>query len=228
MPEQTLDGRNSRPVTINLCHPCQAFWFDTHESLSLTPGSTLALFRIIGEHSAQSVAPGTATPTCPRCTARLQRIHDMQRTTRFEYLKCPKGHGRLTTFFNFLREKDFIRPLTTAQIAELRRNVQTVNCANCGGPVDLSQGGTCDHCHSPLSMLDMKQAGAMVTQLREAERDKDRIDPALPLDLVRARREVDLAFRGLDKDDSWIRDNSTGDLVSAGLKFVARWLERKA
>jgi 2-polyprenyl-3-methyl-5-hydroxy-6-metoxy-1,4-benzoquinol methylase len=150
----------------------------------------------------------------------------MQRTTRFEYLKCPNGHGRLTTYFDFLREKDFIRPLTDAQIAELRHNVQTVNCSNCGGAVDLSKGGTCAHCGSPLSMLDMKQAEAMVTQLREADRGKDTIDPALPLDLLRARREVDLAFAGFEKDESWFRDASATGLVGAGLKAVARWLGR--
>jgi len=228
MPEETLDGRSTRPVTINLCHTCQVFWFDTHESLSLTPGSTLTLFRIIGEHSTRKTASRNDTPACPRCRARLRRTHDMQRTTRFEYLKCPNGHGRLTTYFDFLREKDFIRPLTDAQIAELRHNVQTVNCSNCGGAVDLSKGGTCAHCGSPLSMLDMKQAEAMVTQLREADRGKDTIDPALPLDLLRARREVDLAFAGLEKDDSWLRDASADGLVGAGLKMVARWLERKA
>jgi hypothetical protein len=223
-----LDGRNGRSVTINICHPCQAFWFDAHESLSLTPGSTLTLFRIIGDHSTRDAVPRNESPACPRCRARLQRTHDMQRTTRFEYLKCPNGHGRLTTFFNFLREKDFIRPLTVAQIADLRQNVQTVNCSNCGGPVDLSKGGTCGHCGSPLSMLDMKQAEAMVTQLREADRGKATIDPALPLDLLRARREVDAAFATFEKDDAWFRDASAQGLVGVGLKFVARWLDRKA
>ena len=228
MPEQSLDGRSNRPVVINLCHGCQVFWFDAHESLSLTPGSTLTLFRIIGENAARKGGVGNEIPKCPRCRARLQRTHDMQRMTRFEYLRCPNGHGRLTTFFDFLREKDFIRPLTAAQIAELRRNVQTVNCSNCGGPVDLSKGGTCAHCGSPLSMLDMKQAEKMVRQLREAEQGKDRVDPALPLELLRARREVDLAFSELEKDDRWARDASVDGLVGAGLKIVARWLERKA
>ena len=227
MPEQSLDGRSNRPVVINLCHSCQVFWFDTHESLSLTPGSTLTLFRIIGEQSRKG-GIGNEAPKCPRCRARLRRTHDMQRTTRFEYLRCPNGHGRLTTFFDFLREKDFIRPLTPAQIAELRRNIQTVNCSNCGGPVDLSKGGTCAHCGSPLSMLDMKRAETMVQQLREAEHGKGHVDPALPLELLRARREVDLAFSELDKSDRWLRDASSDGLVGAGLKMVARWLERKA
>jgi uncharacterized paraquat-inducible protein A len=227
MPEETLDGRNSRPVTINLCHACQAFWFDRHESLSLTPGSTLTLFRTIGDHSALAGVPRIASPSCPRCRSRLQRVHDMQRTTRFEYLKCPNNHGRLTTFFNFLREKDFIRPLTPAQIEELRQNVRTVNCSNCGSAVDLSKRTACDHCGSPLSMLDMKQTEAMIAQLREADRERATIDPALPLDLLRARREVDAAFDTFERDDSWFRSASDQGLVGAGLAFVARWLNKK-
>ena len=106
----------------------------------------------------------------------------MQRTTRFEYLRCPNGHGRLTSFFNFLREKDFIRPLTPQQIAHLRENLQSVNCSNCGAPVDLSKGATCEHCRSPLSMLDMRQAETLVAQLQQADnREKQGVDPALPL-----------------------------------------------
>ena len=226
MQRETFDGRQGRPVTIDLCHPCQSFWFDAGESLSLTPGSTLALFRIIGEHADRRQPAGAGPVTCPRCRARLQRAHDMQRATRFEYMKCPDGHGRLTTFFDFLREKDFIRPLTAQQIADLRRNVQTVNCSNCGGAVDLTRGGACAHCGSPLSMLDMKQAEALVNQLREAGRGRDAIDPALPLNLARARREVDAAFASFEQEETWFRDASATSLVGAGLKAVARWLGR--
>ena len=106
---------------------------------------------------------------CPRCKGRLRRTHDMQRATKFEYLSCPNAHGRLTTFFDFLREKDFIRPLTPQQIEELRRNVQSVNCANCGAPVDVTVGAACAHCGTPLSMLDLKQAEKLVAQLQKAE-----------------------------------------------------------
>jgi hypothetical protein len=48
--------------------------------------------------------------------------------------------------FDFLREKNFIRPLTPEQIAELRRNIQIVNCSNCGAPIDLARGAACGHC----------------------------------------------------------------------------------
>jgi hypothetical protein len=147
----------------------------------------------------------------------------MQRTTRFSYLRCPNGHGRLTTFFDFLREKDFIRPLTAEQLTELRQSVQSVNCSNCGAPIDLAQASACRHCGSPLSMLDLRQAERLVAQLRTADaREHQPIDPALPLALLRARREAEAAFPNGGGD--W----SPRDLVDAGIQAVASWLKRRA
>ena len=229
MQEETFDGHLGRPVVIDICHACQSFWFDVRESVALTPGSTLALFRIIGEKLTRPQHTDSELARCPRCKGRLRRTHDIQRTTKFEYLNCPNGHGRLTTFFDFLREKDFIRPLTPQQIAELRQSVGTVNCANCGGPVDLAKGGTCVHCGSALCMLDMKQAEALVAQLQKAEdRSNQPVDPTLPIELLRVRRETERAFAGLPKDDLWFQDVISTDLVGAGLSAVARWLKKQA
>ena len=143
MTSHTVQGQLGRPVTIDLCEPCQAMWFDPRESLQLTPGATLMLFRVIGEHVAKPQAIEAETAKCPRCKARLRRTQDRQRSTRFEYFRCPHDHGRLTTFFDFLKEKDFIRPLSPLQIAELRQNIQVVNCSNCGAPIDLAQTSDC-------------------------------------------------------------------------------------
>jgi len=153
----------------------------------------------------------------------------MQRATRFEYLNCPNGHGRLISFFDFLREKDFIRPLTPHQIAELRENVGSVNCANCGSPVDLAKGAACSHCGTPLSMLDMKQAEKLVAQLQKAEvRANKPVDPSLPIELLRARRETERAFAGIHDDDLWFKDVASTDLLGASLTAVARWLKKHA
>jgi Zn-finger nucleic acid-binding protein len=229
MQEETLAAHLGRPVTIDLCQACQSFWFDARESIGLTPGSTLALFRIIGERAARPQRSHADLAKCPRCRARLRPTHDMQRTTRFEYLRCPNGHGRLTTFFDFLREKDFIRPLTSQQVAELRESVQSVNCANCGAPVDLARGATCEHCDSPLSMLDITHAEKLVHQLQSAEDRTIRpVDPSLPLDLARARREVEAAFAGSQSDDRWSESISSSGLVGAGLKVMVRWLKGQA
>jgi hypothetical protein len=101
-----------------------------------------------------------------------------------------------------------------------------VNCSNCGAPIDLAEGSVCSHCGSPLSMLDMKQAQVLIAELREAdERSRQPIDPALPLELARVRRDVDLAFAELERDDVWLRDASSAGLVGAGLRAVTRWLK---
>jgi len=227
MQEHTLDGHLGRSVAIDLCQPCQSLWLDGRESLALTPGATLSLFRIIGERTSKPQLSDANAGKCPRCRARLRKTRDMQRATRFEYFKCPNEHGRLTTFFDFLKEKDFIRPLTAQQIAELRQNVQTVNCSNCGGPIDLAKTTACTHCGSALSMLDMKQAEALVEQLRDADRPGKTVDPALPLHLARARREVDEAFRGVPDTDDWFPEVSSSGLVGASLSALAKWLKAK-
>ena len=227
MTAHTVHGQLGRAVTIDLCDPCQAIWFDPRESLQLTPGATLALFRVIGEHIAKPHVLASETAKCPRCQARLRRTQDLQRSTRFEYYRCPHDHGRLTTFFDFLKEKDFVRPLTPAQIAKLRESIQVVNCSNCGAPIDLAQTSDCGHCGSPLSMLDMNQAETLVTQLREADRTDKVVDPTLPLALARARREADEAFQGLPQDSLWLEAGSSLGLVGAGLADLARWLKEK-
>jgi Zn-finger nucleic acid-binding protein len=229
MRQETFDGHLGRSVVIDICHACQCFWFDVRESVSLTPGSTLTLFRIIGEKLTRPQHSNAELAKCPRCKGRLRRTQDLQRATRFEYLNCPNGHGRLISFFDFLREKDFIRPLTPDQIAELRANVGSVNCANCGSPVDLAKGAACSHCGTPLSMLDMKQAEKLVAQLQKAEvRANQPVDPSLPIELLRARRETERAFAGIHDADLWFKDVASTDLLGASLTAVARWLKKHA
>jgi hypothetical protein len=221
MQEHTLDGHVGRPVTIDVCLPCQSFWFDAYESLALSPGGTLALFRLIGAHTGKRSFSNADLAKCPRCKARLRLTHDMQRTTRFSYLRCPNDHGRLTSFFDFLREKDFVRPLTPEQLQELRQNVQSVNCSNCGAPVDVAHRSACAHCGSPLSMLDLGQAEKLVAQLQKAEaRARQPIDPALPLELLRARRQVEASFPRARGAASSI------DLVDLGILNFTSWLDR--
>jgi hypothetical protein len=219
MAAHAFEARLGRAVEIDLCQPCQFLWFDQGESLQLSPASTLKLFRTIGEQGASGRRPLAAEMGCPRCGARLGIAHDRQRNTPFKYRRCPAGHGRLTSFFDFLREKDFIRPLSREQVEELRRRVEAVNCSNCGAPVDLALGSTCSHCGSPLSMLDLEQAGRLVAQLREADRTGRPVDPTLPLDLVRARRDVEAAFAAFEKDEPQL----TLD-VGATLGALARWV----
>lgn len=227
MQQKTFDARLGRETAIDICHACRSLWFDKHESVTLTPGSTLKLFRLIGERVTRPRRSDADVARCPRCEESLRPAHDMQRTTRFRYLRCPTGHGRLITFYDFLLEKDFIRPLTPAQIRDLRDKIGTVNCANCGAPVDLRSEAACTHCGSALSMLDLHQAERLVAQLRQAEeRAGQPVDPMLPLLLERARRDTELTFAGMETDASWYRVLRSTDLIGAGLAAVARWFLR--
>ena len=226
MQTETLDGHLGRIVNVDICGRCQSLWFDGHESLSLTPASVLRLFKRIGEQSAGKPAAPVSGLACPRCGQAMSLVHDMQRNTRFQYLQCAGRHGRFITFFNFLREKDFIRPLSAAQVEQLRQNVSTVNCANCGGPIDVQFGAICPHCGSPLSMIDMHQAEALVHTLRNADEPRA-IDPALPLRLIEARRDTEAAFATFHEEPGWFVQASSGGLVSAGLTAIAKWLNQR-
>lgn len=225
MQEHALDGLFGRPLAIDVCEPCQSFWFDGRESLQLSPAATLTLFRVIGERAARPQLQDSDVSKCPRCSGRLRRTRDMQRNTRFEYFKCPHEHGRLISFFEFLKEKDFIKPLTPQQIAELRRNVQAVNCSNCGASIDLGRSAECVHCGSALSMLDMQQAEHVVQQLRDADRSGKAIDPMLPINLAIARKHAESAFAGLPEQRAWLDDVTSSGLVAAGLHLVMRHLK---
>jgi hypothetical protein len=184
------------------------------------------VFRLIGERVGRAGAQDRDLAKCPRCKARLRRTQDMQRSTRFEYFRCPNDHGRLITFFDFLKEKDFVKPLTPAQIGELRKNVHSINCSSCGGPVDLAKGSSCGHCGSALSMLDLQHAERLVAQLTDAGRTDKSVDPALPMALARARREVDNAFRGLPGHEAWDDESWSLGLVGAGLTKLFRLIRR--
>ena len=138
----------------------------------------------------------------------------------------------MTSFYNFLREKDFIRPLSAEQIEELRRNVQTINCANCGASIDLATDTVCAHCGSPLSMLDMKQAKALIDTLKEADANRS-IDPAWPLRAELAKRQAESSFAAIDQwsdhsgdgSPGWVQQAQSASLVAAGIAAVAAWLK---
>src|SRR5690606_15483362 len=90
MRAMTLERRPHGHGEIDLCDGCHAIWFDSFESVQLTPDATLQLFREV--HGAAAPAR-RAMPThmpCPRCRASLLDTQDMQRTTRFSYWRCPR------------------------------------------------------------------------------------------------------------------------------------------
>jgi hypothetical protein len=77
MEEQAFNAHFGRAVAIDICFSCQVFWFDARESLSLTPGATLALFRVMGDRIAGTGVAHSDAARCPRCRTRLRRTGDL-------------------------------------------------------------------------------------------------------------------------------------------------------
>jgi len=142
-----------RPIEITACAPCNLFWFDKSESVRLTPKAVLELFQYIGQAGSARKALAT-TFACPLCSAALALTQDLQRTTRFTYWRCRNDHGQLITFHQFLREKNFIRAPSPAELAKLRATVRQIACSQCGAPIDLATDSACTHCGAPVALID--------------------------------------------------------------------------
>ncbi len=142
-----------RPIEITACAPCNLFWFDKAESIRLTPKAVLELFQYIGK-TGTARKPLATSFRCPLCSTALAPTQDLQRTTRFTYWRCRNDHGRLITFHQFLREKNFIRAPSPAELAKLRATVRQIACSQCGAPVDLASDSACKHCGAAVALID--------------------------------------------------------------------------
>jgi Zn-finger nucleic acid-binding protein len=177
MTRQSLERKPVGEVDLDICFDCHGIWFDQYESAQLTPGAVLALFRTIHEHRDGPRRTVADILRCPACRGKLQLTHDIQRTNRIAYYRCPEAHGRFTTFFQFLREKNFVRSLTGAEIDRLKVHVAQVRCSGCGAPVDLGRDSQCTYCRSPISILDAEAVSKTLAELGAQERRRNTIDP---------------------------------------------------
>jgi len=100
--------------------------------------------------------------------------HDLEHTTRFTYYRCDAGHGRFTPFVQFLREKEFVRSLTPAEVERLRVTVREVRCTACGGAIDLGRDAACPYCGSPIALLDADAMQRTLARLEEEARQAPR------------------------------------------------------
>ena len=153
-----------RPIEIDACPACNLFWFDKSENVRLTSRAVLELFQYIGQ------ARGThgvlaSNFNCPRCTVVLAPTQDLQRTTRFTYWRCRNDHGQLITFHQFLREKNFIRAPSPAELAKLRATVRQISCSQCGAPVDLALDSACSHCGAAVALIDPEGVAKALREL---------------------------------------------------------------
>jgi hypothetical protein len=195
------------PLTLDACDNCQALWLDATESQQLTPGALIEVFRAIGTSHPEARAAFPALLPCPRCTTPLSLTRDVKQTTRFTYYRCRYGHGRFTPYAQFLREKNFIRPLDASEVTRLRASVTTVRCVSCGGPVVLDRAAVCPYCGAPIMLLDPDAVGKALAQLDSAEARRTEERPLtgdgviaianVERELARNRREFEGEF-GID------------------------------
>jgi hypothetical protein len=161
---------------------------------------------------------------CPRCTQPLQLTQDLQHTTRFFYYRCEYNHGRFTPFLQFLREKDFVRAPSPAELARIKATIRIIRCSSCGAPVDLTKDAACPYCRAPIAILDPDAVTAQVRALHDAETKRTTIDVDALVDgmLDAHRREGGLDRNGV----RWSGGDAAVDLLALGLAAVANLLAR--
>ena len=222
-PMQALDleRRAVGTLVVDLCGLCQTLWFDPMESPQLSPKATLELFRAINDARPDERRALPRRMNCPRCDTPLAETQDLQHTTRFSYYRCLHGHGRLTPFFQFLREKNFIRPIPREELERLKSLVRIIRCSSCGAPIDLAKSTACEFCRAPIAILDPEAASRAVRELTTAE-------PAAPPppmdDAARAAAAVMAAAqfeRALAREQAERESGFAVDLVAIGLSALA-------
>jgi hypothetical protein len=222
MQRRDFARRPQGTLQLDLCHGCQAIWFDQFESAQLTPGAVLDLFREIHEQGGGATRPLADTMRCCACRKVLGLTHDMQRGNRITYYRCPDSHGRFTTYFQFLREKNFIRTLTALEVDRLKAHVAQVRCASCGAPVDLTHDAQCSYCRAPISILDAEAVKNTIAELSEEERRRKRVDPAAAVEALLAGRRFERKMARIEGDAvpgaSW--SPGVVDLVGEALDFL--------
>ncbi|MDX1646680.1 MAG: hypothetical protein R3304_06015 [Longimicrobiales bacterium] len=226
MEHLALEGVYAAALEIDLCFACHVLWFDKRESIHLTASGVLELFRVLHEHREDPRHALDRRSRCPRCQRRLSIRHDIGKGGRFSYYACPSGHGRLTPFSEFLKEKEFVRELNAAERHRLRVEVKEVQCSRCGAPVEVGGSFACDHCGSPLTVLDAEAVERTLRAL-SAEREQESGNPED--DEMRARALASMEAMRSRGDDPFGRFGpgvrrrdglSPFDLLTASIGFL--------
>ena len=217
MVSQRFPGKLQGEVQLDFCFHCQGIWFDSHESLQITPGAIIDLFREIHQHRDDPRQPLANVLFCPRCDDRL--LHGMDRVAsgQFNYDRCLQGHGRFTTFAQFMIEKGFVRQLAPMEVDELAAKVGVVRCLSCGAPVDIRNERACSHCRSPISILDPEAAEQALARYQQAEIKRTTPNVDALADAILAREKM----RSQAARSSASGESEVADLLAEGISFIA-------
>lgn len=221
MEKRRLERMHHGEVVIDLCFSCQGIWFDDFESVQITPGGTLELFKLLHQHRDDQRQPLTDPLRCPRCKEKL--LHGMDVAKHgggFNYHRCLQKHGRFTTFSQFMIEKGFVRQLSPAEITELSAKVGIIRCNACGAPVNIRKDHACGHCRSPISILDPEAVENALSRYKHAEEKRTTRDVEMLGDAIvmREREKSRQKHMGLDEK---IELADVGDLIATGLELAS-------
>lgn len=152
-----VDSRSVGQIDIDVCAQCYVIWFDNAESAQLAPSAVVELFKIASASSDKPRLPLANAMNCPRCKAHLKLTRDICKAGPISYYRC-QSHGRLTPFFQFLKERQFIRQLTAVEVGQLRVEVKQIKCSGCGGSINLDTDAACSYCGAAIAVLDADAA----------------------------------------------------------------------
>jgi hypothetical protein len=221
MVAKKFERRMGGEVELDLCFTCQAIWFDNFESVQLTPGSIIELFRLIHAHRDEPRQPLGEPLKCPRCNEKLLHGMDIAKGGRFNYHRCLQQHGRFTTFSQFMIEKGFVRQLNDAEINTLKAQVGTIRCNGCGAPVDIRQDHACTHCKAPITILDPSAVEQALATYQQAEVRRTTRDVELLGDAIVMREKERSRQQREGRHSSYASEGAEiGDLFVDGIDLV--------
>lgn len=211
-------------ISLDICFACQGIWFDEHESAQLAAAGVLDLFCLLHEHQTDQRQPWPAVLRCPRCRDPLLSCLDSTRTGRFAYNRCPQRHGRYSAFAAFMIEKGFVRQLNGSEVADLARKVRTIRCSSCGAPVDITRDPVCNHCRSPIVILDPDAVRTALDDFGNRARRQETVNPHAVADaLIANERQKSLRSRPGRSD---LLEADLSDLVLGGIETIWNLIRR--
>ncbi|MFN4325186.1 MAG: hypothetical protein ACK4FP_04790 [Azonexus sp.] len=214
-------------VILDLCYPCQGIWFDDFESVQITPGGIIELFKLLNEHRDTPCQPLRDPLRCPRCREKL--LHGIDRAKyggQFNYHRCLQKHGRFTTFGQFMIEKGFVRQLAPAEITALAVRVGTIRCNGCGAPVDIRHHHACTHCRAPIAILDADAVEQALARYQHAEIKRTTVNVETLGDAI-VMRERENSRRNREQSRRRIEEIEVGDLLLSGVELLWKLVFRR-
>lgn len=150
----SLGGHYDSKVDLDLCQSCNLVWFDDVELARLSGVGMLALIDRMADAYGLPFEPLRPTVSCPRCEGQLVLAHNQSRWGPSVQLQCPRRDGAYQSFAQFLEGKGLLRPMSTADRAQLLRATGRIDCVNCGAAVGIDDA-RCPYCQSVPSLLDV-------------------------------------------------------------------------